>query len=657
MDDIVENDILYAVLVRSPSAKGVIEAFEHPEIPPHIHVIQSRDIPGENLLYGSEMPLLSCESVYYIGEPIAVITAPSEREAAAFAKKCTARIQEDTPAFSIETFTNDNVFEIFRGGGNMDSETGESAGDTSAENETTGKESISVGNTYQTGTQYQWSYETCGAIAHYKDNLITVYTAADDANKIQNAVSRVLAKPPEEIRVNLLPVGISFDAKSVYPAVFACYAALAAAITKRNVRILLTRDEDYLYSPKRCRARFGINSLVDKYGHVQKTNIDVRYDYGAWNIWKCAGEAVYAGQSGSGRGSRSDGAALGRGAGEADSALKDGFAAMLNVYNLGELNACGIAVRTNLPPSGPFCGGGASQAVFALENHVNSITDRLGIDGIEWRKNNFTKDAALLSDDNRAILASILDRAGILSDYKRKRSAYKALMEEDCSQKERIVSRRGIGLAAAFLWRKADAGAADVQGRLPFGAAIPLHTAAVIETEIDKITYTPYMRSILLVIAVPEFDRKNYPAHGIHSNIKHIRRLAARAVRQGFFAAYGWAAAEKMEYVNGGITPEKSSDYGILSVSAAPSVRIEFVEHGSLNNIYAAYTHSAQTESGRQSFLLSGALQKTLRHAPFHVIPSAYLQAVSQAVGHVFVKIPISPVNIWNFLRSQENKE
>ena len=422
LDDIVASDILHAVLFRSPSAKGAMTALEYPPPPPDIHVIQSRDIPGENLLDGSDMPLLAGEPVSYIGEPLAIITAPSERTAAAFAAQCRAQIQEDTPAFSIETFTNDNVFEMFRCGGAPDAETGVSIGDISAENETNGREYISVGNTYQTGTQYHWPCEMCGATAHYKEGLITVYAAAEDAHKIQAAVSRALNMPLDKIRVNLLPVGINFDAKAVYPVVFACYAALAAYITKRNVQILLTRDEDYLYSPKRCRARFGISSLVDKYGHVHKTNIDVRYDYGAWNIWKCASEAVYAGQAGSG------GAALGKGGGEADSALKDGFAAMLNVYNLGELNAGGIAVRTNLPPAGPFCGGGVSQAVFTLENHVNNITDKLGINGIEWRKNNLTKDSALLSADNRAILESLLDRAGILSDYKRKHSAYKALM-------------------------------------------------------------------------------------------------------------------------------------------------------------------------------------------------------------------------------------
>ena len=655
LEDIIEDDILHAVLFRSPAAKGEITALQYPPPPPEINVIQRGDIPGENLLDGSDMPLLAGESVNYIGEPIAIITAPSEREAAAFAAQCTASIAEDTPAFSLETFTNDNIFEMFRCGGSLEPEHDESDKDTPEQNERSSTDNmyISVGNTYQTGTQYHWPCEPCGAIAHYKDGLISVYAAAEDAGKIQNAVSHILGKRPEEIQVTLLSLGINFDAKTAYPAALACYASLAAYITKKNVRILLTRDEDYQYSPKRCRARFGINSLVDKYGHVQKTNIDVRYDYGAWDIWRCTSGSVYAGQSGSG------GAALGKGGGEADSALKDGFAAMLNVYNLGELNACGIAVRTNLPPAGPFCGGGVSQAVFALENHVNNITDKLCIDGIEWRKNNLTKDSAILSDDNRAILESLLKKAGILSDYTRKRSAYKALREADDAQ-EHIVARRGIGLAAAFLWRKAEAGDVDPQGRLPFCSAIPLHTAAVIEIEIDKITYTPCMRSVLLVIAVPEFDRKNqtgYAAHSTHHNIKHIRRLAVRAVRQGFYAAYGWAAVEKTEFVNGKIMPETSAGYGMVNVSTAPQVRIEFVEHASLNNIYAAHTHNSLVEGGRQGYLISGTLLKTLRHAPFHVIPSAYLQAVSQAAGHEFVKIPISPVNIWNFLRSRENEE
>jgi CO/xanthine dehydrogenase Mo-binding subunit len=69
--------------------------------------------------------------------------------------------------------------------------------------------------------------------------------------------------------------------------------------------------------------------------------------------------------------------------------------------------------------------------------------------------------------------------------------------------------------------------------------------------------------------------------------------------------------------------------------SETPAVHIEFVEA-----VFDGKQHSAEDND--------------IKSAPFHTIPAAFLQAVSQAIQHEFVKIPLTPSNIWNFLRKRE---
>ncbi|MDR0539467.1 MAG: xanthine dehydrogenase family protein molybdopterin-binding subunit [Spirochaetaceae bacterium] len=577
LDDISVAGMFHAALLRSPAAKGKIKKIEMPQLR-NIDIILPAAIPGANRFLGGNMPLLAENEVSYIGQPLAIVVAPSEREAEIFIHECSVAIDEEPPAYSIETFTKDNVFEEYR------------FQDTAL---FTGTGCTTVGNTYQTGIQYHWPNETCGVFAEYHENGLVINVAAEDTGVVQAAVASALGKETADVKINALPAGIHFGLKTVYPAQIACYAALAAHSCRQSVRLLLTRDEEFLYCPKRARSRFCISSDIDKNGVVQKTKIDARYDYGAWNFWE------------------------GSNTPEGGGALKAVFTALRQVYNLGEIEESGIAVRTNLPPAGPFCGGGISHGVFVLENHISNIADSLNINGIDWRKERLSKASSAFSPSNKNLLAALLDKAGELSGYKRKRSAYKAL--GNCPEDE-IIPRRGIGIALVSL-----------------EAALP--AVAVIEAEIDKVGYTPLMRGLWLIIAVPVSEkRRPIQSPAPRHPSKRPQKAMRRAVLQGTNAALGWASSEKIEYLNGRLVPDISSDYRILKPSEMPAVHIEFTE----------YTPAEGEPKPEEEVLLD-----LLRQTPFHIVPSAFLQAISQAAQHEFVKIPLSAANIWNFLRKQ----
>ncbi|MDR2521491.1 MAG: xanthine dehydrogenase family protein molybdopterin-binding subunit [Spirochaetaceae bacterium] len=626
LDDICVEGMRYAVLLRAQTANGRIKALHFPSGGEGVRVICGAEIPGENRLLGTDMPLLAVERAVYAGEPLALIVASSAREAAACAAACVVEFEEEPAGFSMETFTTENVFEKFHA---VQGEPAVCAAEHGGAADCGEQPLFKAGNTYQTGMQYHWASEPAGALAEpAAGGGVALTLACVSAAYAQEAAALALGVAAETVRVTPLPAGIHFDAKHRYPAALAAYAALAARLTGTPVRLSFTRDEEYAYAPKRSRARFGLQSFADKDGLIQKTLIDARFDYGAWNLW----------------GAR-DACARDAGAHE-QTPLAGAFGALLNVYNLGEVHADGIAVCTNLPPAGPFCGSGVSQGLFALENHINNLTDTLQLCALEWRKDNLSRDPLVLPAENRALLETLLDTAEAQSGYKRKRAAYKALLRQPYTEADRVIARRGIGLALAAL---PPAAGCDMP---------PLAAVAVLETEIDKVDYHPVMRNVWLVIAVPKPEDKHQnwrPAHRSAANPQ--RAKMRRAVTQGFLAALGWALCEKVEYVNGAVVPPLSSGYQMLKPSETPKIQIEFVE----TSVYTAHWEGALSGGGGHGAAAQAAAMepflRMLRQTPFHVIPSAYLQAVSQAARHEFVKIPLSPVNIWNFLRTQEAGE
>ncbi|MDR0550868.1 MAG: xanthine dehydrogenase family protein molybdopterin-binding subunit [Spirochaetaceae bacterium] len=612
LDDVHHAGMVYAVLLRSPISKGKIKELRLPKTPAGVDVVLPSAIPGANRLLNTGLPLLADSVVSYIGEPLAIILAAGELEAESYAAECQIQIEEESPAYSIETFTKDNIIEEYRIDNNtLFSDGGTGGGGASPNNQFAGESGMFVGNTYQTGVQYHWSCEPCGAAAVHHGDVITVTLAAADSALVRTAVSQTLglADGDGRLKIALLPPGLHFELKTLYPAQIACYAALAAHITKKNVRLLLSRDEEMLYSAKRARARFCISSNIDSEGIVQKTLIEARYDYGAGNLWAMA--------DGANNGSMPLRSAP----------LYSGLSAMGRVYNLGDIEASGVAVRTNLPPAGPFCGGGISQALFALENHVNSIADSLAANGLDWRLENLTKNSAILPASTRKALVSLLEKAGELSDFRRKRAAYKALAE---GADDKIILRRGIGLSLS--------------------AAGIVPAVSVVEIEIDRVSYTPILRNVWFLAALPpkEAARRSQAAAGLAQSAadappvsipftKQRQKALHNAVKTGLNAALGWALSEKIDYVNGKLSPDISSEYGMIPPSETPPVHIEFIE--------------ADFDEKQRAFYYEPS---HLSEAPFNTAPSAFLQAVSEAIGHEFVKIPLTPANIWNYLRKRE---
>ncbi len=59
LEDIYPQNLLYGITIRSPIAKGHLKMIHFPDLPDNYTVITARNIPGENRLEDTSIPILA----------------------------------------------------------------------------------------------------------------------------------------------------------------------------------------------------------------------------------------------------------------------------------------------------------------------------------------------------------------------------------------------------------------------------------------------------------------------------------------------------------------------------------------------------------------------------------------------------------------------
>jgi CO/xanthine dehydrogenase Mo-binding subunit len=433
VSDIILPDMLHALTVRSPVAKGRLVSIECPELPEDCMLVSAKDIPGKNSLDDSDIPILSGGELSYIGEPVALLLGPDINILEERIRNCKVIVEEGEPVFN----TGDADPSIIAAKREF------STGDVDAA--FSGAVSI-VGNNYITGIQEHWYAEPCGAVSWHEQGKIVVRTATQWPFHVNRSVCGVLGIPPSKVLVAPTITGLHMDGKLWYSSLVSCHAALGAWIAKQPVRLILTREEDFSFSPKRFGTEISFSSAINEKGEISALDIRAIVNLGA--------NAV-----------------------NADEVLELVNLGSAGVYKIKNLRFRGTAVKTNIPPQGPFAGFGLAQGFFALESHVSYIADSLGQDPAQWRKQNFhagllgqsaspIKGTGAKGSINKGLLLGnqLMDNVINISDYRRKWAAYEVLKsirkktpqavpDQSVSQKtwmERAEGLRGIGIALGY---------------------------------------------------------------------------------------------------------------------------------------------------------------------------------------------------------------
>ncbi|MDR1127620.1 MAG: molybdopterin-dependent oxidoreductase, partial [Treponema sp.] len=403
--DINIEDTLFAVTLRSPSAQGRFVTVECPQMPPSYTLITAKDIPGANQLDEFPVPILAKDNVSYRGEPVGILVGPDDLQLWAYAADCKVLIEQEDATENAEQ--TESIME-------RNFVIGEPLPPDAVENKTI------VQGVYRTGIQDHWEAEPFCALTTPSEAGITVYTATQWQAHTRNSVAKVLGINPETVKVIPTKLGFHLDGKLWYPSLVACHTALGAFLTKKPVKLCLTREECFRYGPKRAETEIKITSSIKEDGEILTTDIEAKINVGA--------EGVFT-----------------------EEILTRICIGSLGAYQLSPVTVKATAVKSNIPYQGPFEGFGLSQGFFAIERHVSRIADMIGMMPAEWRiKHALKKDGKVaigIPLKEQGFADQVMERVTAMADYKRKWASYNLLRGRDNPEETPL---RGIGIALAY---------------------------------------------------------------------------------------------------------------------------------------------------------------------------------------------------------------
>jgi CO/xanthine dehydrogenase Mo-binding subunit len=442
--DIYLPQMSYALTIRSPVAKGTLKSVDCPKLPSAYTLITAKDIPGKNFLEDTSLPVLAGEELSYIGEPVALLLGPDKNVLEDYSRHCKVVAEEEAPVFSPNEADAGSI-DASRIVAKRDILIGDP--------ETAFTQAASVvRESYSTGIQEHWYAEPSGAVAWLDETnpkpngsantAVVVAAASQWPFHVRRSVAHVLGLAAARVLVQPGLTGIHLDGKLWYPSLIACHAALGAWIAQRPVRLVLTRREDFSFSPKRCGTKISVAHALNDKEEITGIEINTTVNLGAHAV-------------------------------NATEILDHVNLGNLMVYKTKNIRLSGAAIRTNIPPQGPFAGFGLAQGFFAMERQASRIADTLKQDPAQWRFDNSVK-----TPKDPASLQQLITMVVGMSDYRRKWAAYELLRQSrgihlaqepmSGSWNERNENLRGIGIAlgcqgSGFLYHGADKGAYGIE--------------------------------------------------------------------------------------------------------------------------------------------------------------------------------------------------
>jgi CO/xanthine dehydrogenase Mo-binding subunit len=318
-----------------------------------------------------DQPILALDKVRHVGEPVAVVLA-SDPHVAERAVQMISAEYEELPAVYDEVAAMQPdivVHDMLKPAGtfadlkHLKGRTGTNIaldyhlrrGDVDA---ALARAERVIEHSFKTQQCLHLAFEPFVSVADPGDNTLTIYTSNQTPSFVRTEIARLLGWPENRVRVKVPYLGGGFGAK-VYVKLEPLVAALAL-IVRRPVKIALTMEEQF-YTITKHPTTFRIKSGVNKDGRVVARACEVYWNGGAYAE---IGPRV---------------------------AQKSGFTAP-GPYDIDNVRIDSYELYTNRTPAGALRGFGIPQLVWAYESHTDLIARELGVDPVEFRRNNILRE-------------------------------------------------------------------------------------------------------------------------------------------------------------------------------------------------------------------------------------------------------------------------
>lgn len=223
-------------------------------------------------------------------------------------------------------------------------------------------------HTFRTQLDHQGYLEPhAGVVAIDDDGRIQVWASNKMPFRLKELLSHALQRPPEQIRVNLTPIGGDFGGKGSLMDLPLAYHL--ARVTGRPVKMLMRYAEELMAGNPRHPSVITMRTGVKKDGRILARQVKALFNSGAYAAFKPAPSVNLGGTS--------------MGAG---------------VYRIPNLLIEAFCVYSNNIPCGHARSPGEPQMVFAGESHLDIIARELGMDPADLRRKNLLRDGDHLAN-------------------------------------------------------------------------------------------------------------------------------------------------------------------------------------------------------------------------------------------------------------------
>ncbi|MCK9168864.1 MAG: xanthine dehydrogenase family protein molybdopterin-binding subunit [Treponema sp.] len=474
--DCSRQGMLYAALIRSPAASGIITNISIPQMPDGYFLFTARDIPGRNTVrtQNADTPVFCADRVSYFGEPIGIVAGPDESQVYELTSEIEVTFDSSTLESALESVAKKythpviklpdteqkpdakQILEITKAM-NLDPSfvvqppaaiTAEPRIPSQSENTgaviaqrivKTGLFSDDAPNVYesvfksadfdisetwvQDTEQPSWT-ETNGAFCFMENGIMNIFTPTQWPNYLRKAVSVSLNLDNEKIFIRETNSS-GHDANGIWRnATLAIQTAVAAYLTGKPVKLTLSRDEHQKFMKSGVPAKIHYRTAVMKDGSITAVKADITIDVGSCNPF-------------------------------AQEILDRLVIAVCNIYDIPNICITAKAVTSTNPPTSIFPEMIDSQAFFAAENHLQLIAEETNILPADIRLKNICsnqKNIKMPFIFHTEKAESVLNNVIAMSDFNRKYTTFRIDAKQHRNSEDTFFALpiRGIGLTCAF---------------------------------------------------------------------------------------------------------------------------------------------------------------------------------------------------------------
>ncbi len=217
-----------------------------------------------------------------------------------------------------------------------------------------------VENRFRTGYVHTASLEPHASVAAVDQaGHVTLWTSSQSPYIVREEICKALDLPPSTVRVIVPHVGGAFGGKvTIKPEGFTVVLARKA---KRPVKVVFSRDEEFIGTGCRSPIIFYIKDGVTKDGKIVARRVKSIFQGGAYSgegfLKPVFGTFLYAGS-----------------------------------YRMTNLDVDSYGVYTNLVIGGALRGFGCAESAWAIESQMDILAEKLGLDPVQFRLDNLMQE-------------------------------------------------------------------------------------------------------------------------------------------------------------------------------------------------------------------------------------------------------------------------